>query len=568
MQPTNDGPSTALPEFVAAIPSTPNQNEVLRSEPTELTADVQYRLFFDKSPDPMAVFEYDGRVRLANPQAVRLMGFATFAEMQAKCPKALDYIAPEDHDRIQQSIRDLAKSEAPSSREYTAIRADGSRFPIELSTALLYENGKQPTAMMCVARDVTERVEMESALANAADEWAASFDSMTDGVSLVDLDHTILNANSSLCRMLGKSKIEIVGKKCYEAIHHKDSPIIGCPLETSLCTKCTEHAEMFDPLHDAWLASSVYPVKRRDGTMCSVVHVIKDITERKRAEEGIRQAHRRAEAANRAKSEFLANMSHEIRTPMTAILGFTDLLMGPEVSPDEQQEYLQTIARNGKSLLVLINEILDLSKIEAGSMSVESVACSLHRLMDDVLGVAGIRAREKGLSLDVAYEDGVPDTVHTDPTRLRQILMNLVGNAVKFTEHGGVHITVRRPTPESDASMLQVTVADTGIGIPSEKLQELFQPFTQADASMTRRFGGTGLGLAISKRLAKLLGGDIEVASDLGRGSTFTLTVDIRAAAAEQPPAGRRCTQREAAPGCPVQEACNGLDCMHGHVVS
>lgn len=243
------------------------------------------------------------------------------------------------------------------------------------------------------------------------------------------------------------------------------------------------------------------------------------------ARQELQETRRQAIAASEAKSEFLANMSHEIRTPMTAILGFTDLLMSQNLTSEEQHEFLETIGRNGRSLLVLINDILDLSKIEAAKISVESMSYSLRQLVDDVMEVVQVRAQEKGLSLQVLYEAALPETIRTDPTRLRQILVNLMGNAIKFTESGGVQLSIRRPAGHSPTK-LQFAVSDTGIGIEPDKLRGLFQPFAQADASTTRRFGGTGLGLAISKRLARLLGGDIEATSEAGRGSTFILTID------------------------------------------
>ena len=252
-----------------------------------------------------------------------------------------------------------------------------------------------------------------------------------------------------------------------------------------------------------------------------------DITERRRAEEELRETRRQAIAANRAKSEFLANMSHEIRTPMTTILGFADLLTSPNLSHEERRDFLETITRNVRFLLALITDILDLSKIEAEKMSIEFVDCSLRQLVDDVLGVVRVRAQVKGLSLEVAYDSSLPETIRTDPTRLRQILVNLAGNAIKFTDRGGVHISIWSGEPRQGSAQVRFAISDTGVGIDPAKLGELFQPFTQADASTTRRFGGTGLGLAISKRLANLLGGDIEVASELGRGSTFTVTVAV-----------------------------------------
>jgi PAS domain S-box-containing protein len=235
----------------------------------------------------------------------------------------------------------------------------------------------------------------------------------------------------------------------------------------------------------------------------------------------------RAETASRTKSEFLANMSHEIRTPMTAILGFAEMLSDPAVSPEVRAECVQTIRRNGLHLLEIINDILDLSKIEAGRMDLESIPCKTRHIIEEVINLMRVRASAKAIDLRVEYATPVPETFKTDPTRLRQILINLVSNAIKFTERGGVDIEIRylpaaRP---NGPSMLEFDIRDTGIGMSREQVDKLFQVFTQADSSTTRKFGGTGLGLAISGRLAKLMGGDIKVKSEPNIGSTFTLTV-------------------------------------------
>ncbi len=231
-----------------------------------------------------------------------------------------------------------------------------------------------------------------------------------------------------------------------------------------------------------------------------------------------------AEAANRAKSEFLANMSHEIRTPMTAILGFADLLLDPTQSPVERLQCIQTIRRNGAHLTALINDILDLSKIEANCMSLERIACSPREVLADVESLLRVRADAKGLRFGIEYATPIPDTILSDPTRLRQILLNLAGNAVKFTESGGVRLIARfARRDDADEGTLSIEVVDTGIGMNEEQMARIFESFSQADSSMARRFGGTGLGLAISRRLARMLGGDITVSSSPGEGSTFTV---------------------------------------------
>ncbi|MCZ6795011.1 MAG: ATP-binding protein [Planctomycetota bacterium] len=234
----------------------------------------------------------------------------------------------------------------------------------------------------------------------------------------------------------------------------------------------------------------------------------------------------RAEAANRAKSQFLANMSHEIRTPLNAILGFANLLHeNADSDEEERRDWLRTIRRSGKHLLKLINDVLDISKIEAGHVEVDHVVCTPHAIIGEVVSMLRSRAVEKGLSLELHYDSSMPAMITSDPTRLRQILTNLVGNAVKFTDRGQVRLNVRL-VGEGEDSRLRISITDTGVGIPEEQQEAIFDPFVQADTSVTREFGGTGLGLAIAKRIAEALGGSITVESRVGEGTTFVLEVE------------------------------------------
>jgi signal transduction histidine kinase/CheY-like chemotaxis protein/HPt (histidine-containing phosphotransfer) domain-containing protein len=236
-------------------------------------------------------------------------------------------------------------------------------------------------------------------------------------------------------------------------------------------------------------------------------------------------AHLASVEASRVKSEFLANMSHEIRTPMTAVIGYADLLLDPSLGASERVNHLQTIRRNGEHLMTVIDDILDVSKIEAGKMTVENIPTSPSQVIVDVASLMRVRAVAKNLAFEIRYQGAIPETIHSDPTRLKQIVMNFVGNAIKFTDTGTIRILVRCDDPESQEPKLVLDVTDTGIGMTEAQMQRLFQSFSQADASTTRKFGGSGLGLLISKRLAKLLGGDISVESALGRGSVFRVSI-------------------------------------------
>ena len=238
-----------------------------------------------------------------------------------------------------------------------------------------------------------------------------------------------------------------------------------------------------------------------------------------------------AEAATRAKSDFLANMSHEIRTPMISILGYGDLLSEPGLSQEELADHVRTIQRNGRHLLAIIDDILDLSRVEADRMQLHPEECSPAELMEDVRKMFAETASRKGLVLAIENDGPVPSQVQGDPTRLRQVLVNLVGNAIKFTDTGSVHVTIqadRSVTPEEGEAgwRLRFDVTDTGIGMSDEQTARLFKPFSQGDSSMTRKYGGNGLGLCLSRRLAQMMGGDVRVTSELGKGSTFTFVAE------------------------------------------
>ncbi|MBS0196204.1 MAG: response regulator [Planctomycetes bacterium] len=356
----------------------------------------------------------------------------------------------------------------------------------------------------------------------------------------------ILGVNQNFLNIVGYTEGELIGQ------HHRTF----IPLEQH---QSDEYVEFWAALRKGehrsgefmrlakdgsqrWIRATYNPVLNSDGSIRKIVKYASDITLQKTAQfelsrvnEALREQTLAAErlaglarAANEAKSEFLANMSHEIRTPMSAILGYADLLAengGENASSKDRLEYIDIIRRNGEHLLGIINDVLDISKIEAGKMPVERVDVDARRILLDVESLMNVKAKAKGISLSIEQETALPATIRSDPVRLRQILINLVGNAIKFTEKGGVTVRAALVASPGMGPVMRVSVSDSGIGLTSEQAGRLFAAFEQADSSTTRRFGGTGLGLRISRTLARMLGGDVTVTSEPGKGSVFTTTV-------------------------------------------
>jgi len=362
----------------------------------------------------------------------------------------------------------------------------------------------------------------------------SALDTLAEGLLVVELQERIVLANQAFAAIVGHSSDALLGRSVSElGWRNADGtpfPAEDFPWRRALADGVPQRNDLLHLVDGAsqqrTFLANCSPVLGTGGAYGGVLISLDDVTHLEEHKAELAAAKEQAEAATRAKSEFLANMSHEIRTPMNAILGFTEVLRrGFGKGEAERQKYLDTIRSSGQHLLQLINDILDLSKVESGRLEVERVRFAPHALAREVVEVLSVKAREKGIGLALEVEGPIPATVLSDPTRLRQILTNLVSNAIKFTERGGVRIVARLETG-GEGPRLAFEVVDTGIGVSPEALGRIFDPFVQADSSVTRRFGGTGLGLAISRLFARLLGGDISARSEPGRGSSFLVTLD------------------------------------------
>ncbi len=530
--------------------------KMLSTEQERMANEIRLRGVLDNAVDAIITIGESGVIESFNPAAEKLFGY----EAREVIGRNISLLMPspyrDEHDGYLARYRATGEKKIIGiGREALGRRKDASEFPLELSISECSVHGAR--TFTGIVRDITARKAAEQAILLAQAELQAVFDSSPVGMFLGDKDGRCRMVNAKFEQICGFRAEDMFGQQWVDSLHPEDRTRVISEWYNAIGWSQSfesEHRFVRAGGQIVWANVKVATIRSGEITI-GYVGTMEDITDRRRAETALQQnnlelkaaqerlenqtaqleqqarkileAHEQAEQANRSKSEFLANMSHEIRTPMTAILGYTETLLEESWGRPNVRDPLLVIKRNGDHLLEIINDILDLSKIEAGKLQIESISCSPLDIIADIQSLMKVRSDAKGLDLRCEFHGPIPETIHSDPTRLRQILLNLIGNAIKFTEHGSITLTSQLVCSVGGGMMLQFEVIDTGVGMTPEQISKLFQPFTQADNSTTRKFGGTGLGLSISLRLAKRLGGEILVSSILGKGSIFTLRVAV-----------------------------------------
>ncbi|HLF46846.1 MAG TPA: PAS domain-containing protein [Chitinophagaceae bacterium] len=390
-------------------------------------------------------------------------------------------------------------------------------------------------AVCCTSKDITERKLVDRALLRIReekDEYQFRLQSILDNTPLIifikDLNGKYLLINRSFREFLRLEETQVVGKTDFDfekpEIAHQYKEADELVVRTLKDAVLEETVEKPDGLHNLMIVK--FPLFDKDNKIYGIGGIATDITDKVQQQQKLIEAKKKAEAAEQLQEQFLANMSHEIRTPMNGIIGMTNVLMNTQLTP-EQDEFVQIIRQSSDNLLKLINDILDISKIKAGKLSVEKIDFNLQEMLDNTLAAFKVKARGKNIRLSVMYDRSLPDQVVSDPLRLTQIMVNLLSNAFKFTEEGSIEINVKLIGKDKDKVSIYFGITDTGIGIPDDKLNHIFESFEQAAEETTRKYGGTGLGLSITKKLVNMLGGDIEVKSELNKGTTFSFVLEM-----------------------------------------
>src|SRR6516162_7334114 len=436
---------------------------------------------------------------------------------------------PDDRAPTRQLWTDSVAGRGPYDVEYRVRRSDGVYRWFKTRGSPIRDSEGNIVKWFGTCTDITDLRQIEEALRESEERFRGTFENAAVGIAHRDATGRFLRVNEKFCDILGYTREEML-QKTVRDITHPDDLAASIDALTALW-QGESHTLGLEKRYVRKDGSLVWAEQfaslQRDvaGKPAYDIAIVNDISERKRLEEELRRAKESAEAANRAKDEFLANVSHEIRTPMNAIIGMTDLALDTLLTEDQRQ-YLTTVKSAADALLGIINDVLDFAKIEAGRLELDPTDFSLSSMLGATLRALAVRAHKKGLELVCQQRPGVPDALIGDAGRLRQVLLNLVGNAIKFTERGEIVVLVENaaePAPEGEV-LLRFAVTDTGIGIPPDKQAKIFRAFEQEDTSTTRKYGGTGLGLTIASRLVALMGGQISVTSAPGQGSTFAFT--------------------------------------------
>ena len=491
-------------------------------------SEARFRELVELADDVIFRTDAEGRFAYANPAAEEALG----GEGGQLLGRAfLEVVRPDYREHARRFYEDQRQQGIPNTYcEFPMLGREGEDLWVGQRAQLVSEDGRF-AGLQAVARNITERKLAQQAIEREREQLRQIVTHAPVAMAMLDLEGRHLAHSTRWLRYLATADPSVVGRTVFEVwpgMPEKYRRVLERALAGEVVSDPEDALEREDGTR-VFLRWTVHPWRDTDGAVAGVVLAVQSIDVLVRA----RQA---ALEASRLKSEFVANMSHEIRTPMNGVIGMTRLLLDTGLSP-EQREYAEVIDHSGRALLEIINDILDFSKIEAGRIDLECVEFDLRRAVREVLGSFAEAAQAKGLELLCLIRHDVPNELQGDPGRLRQVLTNLVGNAVKFTETGEVVLRVTLDEPAADAVLVRFEVRDTGIGIDPELKSRLFQSFVQADGSASRRYGGTGLGLAISKRLVSMMGGGIDVVSRPGRGSTFWFTVRLERQAPEASPA-------------------------------
>jgi two-component system sensor histidine kinase/response regulator len=494
----------------------------------------ELRRLLDSTGEAIYGLDMLGNCTFCNSACVRLLGYSDPVELIGKNmhnvmhhtrPDGTPY--PSDECRIYLAFYG---GEGTHVDDEVVWRADGTSFPVEYWSYPIRDNNVLIGAVVTFV-DITERKRAEHALQQSAEMFRQLMENIREIFFVLAPDPPkMVYVSPAYEEVAGRPRQELYNRAdaWIDSVYPQDRDHVRGVFEQALQGTATAMEYRFSRPDGSvrWIHARSFPVEDSQGNLRRIVGIAEDITDHKKALEETEGARAAAEAANQAKNEFLANMSHEIRTPMNGIIGMTDLLLDTDLTP-EQAEYLQMVKSSADSLLTVINHILDFSKIESGKLQLDATTFNLLKPLEDVIKGLAIKARSKGLELLLTVHPGIPKSVVGDPTLLSQVLINLVGNALKFTDRGEIAVEVRKEEESERFAMLHFSVRDTGIGIPLEKQQMIFDEFSQADSSTTRKFGGTGLGLAIAKHLVGMMGGQIWVESEVGRGSTFHFTVSL-----------------------------------------